>query len=114
MDELINRKYLYDNIAELESDVRKKLIATPRDSEAYIRYVERLNERSVFKQEIMAAPTVDAVQVVRCKNCKHWGTGVAVETEHVKCCEYAKYMVGENGYCVYGEQRKKVIWHDYT
>ena len=47
-------------------------------------------------------PTVDAVPVVRCKNCTRWGTGVAGETEYVKCCEYAKYMVGENGYCCYG------------
>lgn len=50
------------------------------------------------------APTVEAVPVVHCKNCKHWGTGVAGETEHVKCCEYGKYMVDENGYCVYGEK----------
>lgn len=53
---------------------------------------------------LVAVPTVEAVPVVRCKNCKHWGTGVAGETEHVKCCEYGKYMVGENGYCVYGEK----------
>lgn len=53
---------------------------------------------------IKDAPTVEAVPVVHCKDCKHWGTGVAGETEHVKCCEYGKYMVGENGYCVYGEK----------
>ena len=52
---------------------------------------------------VIAQPTVEAVPVVRCKNCTHWGTGVAGETEHVKCCEYGKYMVGENGYCVYGK-----------
>ena len=42
------------------------------------------------------------MNIVHCKDCKHWGTGVAGETENVKCCEYGKYMVGENGYCVYG------------
>ena len=42
--------------------------------------------------------------IVHCKDCKHWGTGVAGETENVKCCEYGKYMVGDNGYCVYGEK----------
>ena len=47
-------------------------------------------------------PTVEAVPVVRCKKCEHWGTGGAGETKHVKCCEYAKYMVGENSYCCYG------------
>ena len=55
--------------------------------------------------EVDALPTFDAVPVVRCKNCKHWGTGAPGETEHVKCCEYGRYMVGESGYCVYGELR---------
>ena len=44
------------------------------------------------------------MNIVHCKDCKHWGTGVAGETENVKCCEYGKYMVGANGYCVYGER----------
>ena len=44
------------------------------------------------------------MNIVHCKDCKHWGSGVAGETENVKCCEYGKYMVGENGYCVYGER----------
>ena len=65
-----------------------------------------------FSKELMLRilenqPSVDAVPVVRCKNCEHWGTGFAGETEHVKCCKIAIYMVGENGYCVYGELRSK-------
>ena len=44
------------------------------------------------------------LNIVHCKDCKHWGTGVAGETKNVKCCEFGKYMVGENGYCVYGEK----------
>ena len=44
------------------------------------------------------------LNIVHCKDCIHWGTGVAGETENVKCCEYGKYMVGANGYCVYGEK----------
>ena len=46
------------------------------------------------------------LNIVHCKDCKHWGTGVPGETENVKCCEYGKYMVGMNGYCVYGEKRR--------
>lgn len=46
------------------------------------------------------------LNIVHCKDCKHWGTGVPGETENVKCCEYGKYMVGENGYCVYGEKKE--------
>ena len=44
------------------------------------------------------------MDIVHCKDCKHWGTGVAGETENVKCCEYGKYMVGANGYCCYAEK----------
>ena len=44
------------------------------------------------------------LNIVHCKDCKHWGTGIVGETEYVKCCEYGKYMVGANGYCVYGEK----------
>lgn len=43
--------------------------------------------------------------IIHCKDCKHWGTGYGGETEHIKVCEYANYMVGENGYCVYGERK---------
>ena len=42
---------------------------------------------------------------VHCKDCKHWFDGVAGCTDHVKCCKIGYYMVGENGYCVYGERR---------
>lgn len=44
------------------------------------------------------------MDIVQCKDCKHWGTGVLGETEYAKCCEYGGYMVGMNGYCVYGEK----------
>ena len=57
---------------------------------------------------IYCQPSVEAKPVVHCKDCEHWGTGIAGETEHVKCCEYGKYMVGENGYCCYADMRKKV------
>ena len=44
------------------------------------------------------------MDIVHCKDWKHWGTDIAGETEKIKCCEYGKYMVGANGYCVYGEK----------
>ena len=44
------------------------------------------------------------LNIVHCKDCKYWVTGVIGETENIKCCEYGGYMVGENGYCVYGEK----------
>ena len=47
----------------------------------------------------------DVVPVVRCKDCKYWSDGVSGCTEHIKCCKIGFYMVGENGYCVYGERK---------
>lgn len=51
------------------------------------------------------APTVDAVEVVRCRDCKHWLKDVAGCTDFVGRCEWANYMVGSVGYCVYGERK---------
>lgn len=47
---------------------------------------------------------------VHCKDCKHWADGVAGCTEHIKCCKIGFYMVGENGYCVYGERKENGTW----
>ena len=57
-------------------------------------------------ERIKKAPAVDAVEVVRCRDCKHWGTGYGGETEYCKVCEFANYMVGANGYCLYGEHKE--------
>lgn len=50
-------------------------------------------------------PQVDAVEVVRCKDCKHWLKDVPGCTDFVGRCEWANYMIGAAGYCVYGERR---------
>ena len=50
-------------------------------------------------------PQADAVDVVRCKDCKHWLKDVPGCTDFVGRCEWANYMIGAVGYCVYGERR---------
>ena len=59
----------------------------------------------VAAEEIGKQPTADVVEVVRCKDCKHWLKDVAGCTDFVGRCEWANYMVGANGYCVYGEAK---------
>lgn len=71
---------------------------------AYDKELMRM-EMEAFCEFLKSRPTIDAEPVVRCKDCKHWGTGYGGETEHIKVCEYANYMVSENGYCVYGERK---------
>ena len=81
MSDLISRSALLEEMKRMQMDIVAKATA-----------IKTINQQ----------PTVEAKPVVHCKDCVHWGTGVAGETEHVKCCEYGKYMVGENGYCCYG------------
>lgn len=53
---------------------------------------------------IRNANAVDAVPVIRCKDCKWWGLPEGMyATENVKHCEFGRYMVASDGYCVYGE-----------
>ena len=54
---------------------------------------------------VMSAPTVDAVEVVRCKDCKHWLKDVPGCTDFIGHCEWGNYMIGAAGYCVYGERK---------
>lgn len=61
--------------------------------------------KAVPVKAIDNAPTIDAVPVVRCEDCQHWGTGDPIETDYGKICEFAGWMVGANGYCVYGERQ---------
>ena len=61
----------------------------------------------VRKKTIDSIPTADVVEVpCRCKDCKHWmdfpNCGC---TEFVKVCALAEYMIGQNGYCLYGERK---------
>lgn len=51
------------------------------------------------------APAVDAVEVVRCKDCKHWKKDVPGCTDFVGRCGLANYMIGATGYCVYAERK---------
>ena len=50
-------------------------------------------------------PTVNAVPVVRCRECKHWLKDVTVCSGFVGRCDFANYMVGAEGYCSYGERK---------
>ena len=62
--------------------------------------------------EIDAAPTVDAVPVVRCRECKHWkpsgskaGNSFS-DMEYIGGCEFTKYCRRESDFCSYGEKRR--------
>lgn len=80
------------------------------DADALIEYFERYEFRipiTELVREIETAPTVDAVEVVRCRECKNWIHKDLIGcTDFVKLCKWGGYMVGANGYCVYGERKE--------
>ena len=61
---------------------------------------------------IEKAPTIDAVPVVRCRECQHWKpTGSKAgnsfsDMEYIGGCEFTKYYRRESDFCSYGERKE--------
>ena len=51
-----------------------------------------------------ALPTIDAVPVIRCKDCKHWGTHKSL---NVPWCFEMHIDKSEDGFCDSGERREE-------
>ena len=61
---------------------------------------------------LLHAPTVDAVPVVRCRECKHWkqsgskaGNSFS-DMEYIGGCEFSNYYRRESDFCNYGEREE--------
>ena len=103
MSRLIDADALYEQVAESEEKARDRFLDTSSSlpcpsyiNPAYTRYNEQLNERTRLKHMVADAPTVDAVEVVRCKDCKH--RYIENMTWH---CPFG-LMGGEDFFCGYG------------
>ena len=72
----------------------------------------------IHRENIEEAPTIDAVPVVRCKDCKHWGEEEFAEGGYRECnCQQKDYATTdpknhayfqlwlENDFCSYGERK---------
>ena len=93
-----------------------RLIDADLLSEAIHENVSALYEDAVFAKEdclteIYVAPTVDAVPVVRCRECQHWkpsgskaGNSFS-DMEYIGGCEFTKYCRRESDFCSYGERK---------
>ena len=58
----------------------------------------------------MAVKALDAVPVVRCRDCQHWkpsgskaGNSIS-DMEYIGGCEFSKYCRRESDFCSYGEK----------
>lgn len=116
MARYIDANALYERTAEWEASAfayveslnRTPLEEMDEDEKSeWHRWTAILGERSAFKHDVADAPTIDAVEVVRCKECKHsiddklFG-GLWCQHPTEKHCErYADF------YCGSGERREE-------
>ena len=102
-------------------DVREKAPSKKRliDAKSFAEHLERMARTAypnLFPGLFEAAeyakdfPTVDAVPVVRCRECKHWKpTGSQDESpfsdmEYIGYCKFTKCCSRESDFCSYGEK----------
>ena len=82
------RDAMYHEAFEMESDMQKW------ESGCWIRY-------KMFEKHIEAAPTIDAVPVVRCKDCEH---NMVESDSGIVICEIDMGLHPLNGFCSRGER----------
>ena len=75
------------------------------DANALISQFDDSYKGFVMARIIDEQTTVDAVEVVRCKDCKHWKAVLPDCTEHKKFCEIMFGRTEENCFCSFGERR---------
>ena len=83
------------------------------DADALIKDLETVNpvynaKIAWAKSIIDAAPTIDAVEVVRCKDCKwaHDKTFHKKSNEYIYVCMRSGMTAPETAFCNFGEHRK--------
>ena len=95
-------------------DVRGKATNDKRliDVDVFLEKMKRTSRYFDVKFDIEEMPTIDAVPVVRCRDCQHWKpTGSKAgnsfsDTEYIGGCEFTKYCRRESDFCSYGERKE--------
>ena len=93
---------------------KKRLI----DADAFLEKMKRTSRYFDVKFDIDEMPTIDAVPVVRCRECKYWGDedGKLQDSDGVLFarCKVHNYLIDgrhtgwcptENDFCSYGERK---------
>ena len=90
------------------------------DADAFLKYILAAGigktiieySESDIGYMIRKRPTIDAVPVVRCRECVHWKpTGSKAgnsfsDMEYIGGCEFTKYCRRESDFCSYGERKE--------
>ena len=72
------------------------------DADAFLEKMKRTSRYFDVVFDVEEMPTVDAVKVVRCRDCKYHEDTSITEYEH--CCLLSK-TVRYNDFCSYGERK---------
>ena len=101
MSDYISRETLYNKTAEWEAQALAQVGQHMHDDDPaeWRRWSTILTERSAFKHDVADAPTIDAVPVVRCGECK-WRT--VLDTAWHPCTEM---HTNDNWFCADGKRK---------
>lgn len=72
--------------------------------------IRRAIDKAIGARE--AAPTLDTVPVVRCKDCKHWCTDSMprMQDANVHFCVMVDFYSTADWFCAYGEPKEEEEW----
>lgn len=98
-DKLAEHKFSYVTYDRYSSDGRRK-------SEEEI-YAYKVGYNEAIATIAQFAPTIDAVEIVRCRECKWWKSNFTWNGKEVKVCVKEPYepVRKENYFCADGERR---------
>ena len=103
---MANEKRLIDAY-DVISYLRKLLDKNQRFKDTY-----SYKAFEIVLQRLQDEPVVDAVEVVRCKDCKHYKPQKVSAKWDGKtnfCCRVVTVKVPPDGFCSYGERRKEDV-----
>lgn len=113
---LVDADKLAERVANLEAVALEQVEKLePNDEhEKWKVWSAILNERTAFKFDLFDAPTVDAVEVVRCKDCKWYEESKHSELRPNRFCYRLRndngvpvgYNWDSDDFCSYGERRE--------
>ena len=99
---LIDADALYKQTAEWESQAQHMIDVTchEQDKTEFKKWSAILADRSAFKFDVTDAPTIDAVPVVRCRDCRYF--------EYMSTCTRNGIRISRvpNDYCSRGKERQ--------
>ena len=113
---LIDADALYKAMQDAEELARRRVLDTESTlpyptnlNPAYTRYLAQMDERTKAKEMVADAPTVDAVPVVRCGECKYWDRSPSCSaTPQYHACQrriFAKAHTKRDDFCSLGERK---------